>query len=93
MKMRDDPGPDYKSSATLMDAGGQALAKVQVNLSPAGHSGNFQLPSPADAEKVMTATSLQTLNGKRFQLTDLKYYPGYNSIADQPRFEFHFETA
>jgi hypothetical protein len=93
MKLREQPAPDYRTSAAFMDNDGQVLANVHVNLSPAISLGDFRLPVSVDAERIQRAASLQTSDGKQFRITDLRLCPGYHSVApDQPHFEFHFQA-
>lgn len=92
LKLKDEVQPDYRTSATLLDSNGQPLANVHVNLSPAKATGDFLLPPSANADRVLAATHLQTADGKRFQVTDLKRNTVYQTIGpDQPFFEFHFQ--
>ena len=94
MKLQTPPGPDYRSSAALMDDAGQVLANLHVNLSPALKAGDFRLPANADPGRVQLATRMQTADGKTFRVTNVRLCPGYHSVSvDQPHYEFRYEPA
>jgi len=94
MKLKDQVPPDYRITGALMDDSGQSLANVQVTLSPARGRGEFRLPKTATAERLAPATVLQTTDGKRYRVTDLKQALIHQTIGpDQPLFEFQFQPA
>jgi hypothetical protein len=89
---QDEANQDYVSPAILRDKDGQPLANVKATLSPKLHCGDFRLPSSIDVRLILTkAASLQTLDGKQFQLLNLRRCIAYHlEKPDQPHLEFDY---
>jgi hypothetical protein len=93
MNATDEANPDFESQAILMDTDGQRLASVKVKISPSRLDGDFRLPSSIDVHQILvTATSLQTSDGKRFQLLNLRLCTAFHSVApEQLHLEFEYK--
>jgi hypothetical protein len=89
----DEASQDHESPATLTDKDGQHLASVTASFSQKQRFGDFRLPSSIDVRWILAkATSLQTSDGKRFQLLNLRLCIAYHlENPDQPHMEFDYE--
>lgn len=92
MSEPDEANQDYESPAILLDRDNQPLASVKVKISPRLRCGDFRLPSSIDVHLILTKTaSLQTKDGKRFRLTNLKHCTSFHSVSPgQPHLEFDY---
>jgi hypothetical protein len=92
MNGQGETSQDSKSPATLLSKEGKPLASVTARLSPKLRSGDFRLPSSIDAHQILAkATNLQTLDGRQFQLLNLRICIAVHLMSPgQPHFEFDY---